>query len=109
MLKKLEQFDALLRDHPLDPNALVTAPERTATQERIESRSPLKVADVEARLEDSVAGIEFKEIPLLDFVRVISSLSTIPITIRPEVFDRGRSGPIPKWPSGKPKRPLAKR
>ena len=39
--------------------------------------------DVAARLEDVIPGIEFESIPLIEFLRFVSQLTTIPISVSP--------------------------
>lgn len=45
------------------------------------TRPPLNPVDVPARLADPIAGIEFTDTPLLDALRFVSQLSTVPITL----------------------------
>ncbi|MBW3598174.1 MAG: hypothetical protein KY475_13000 [Planctomycetes bacterium] len=59
-----------------EPSAEVTPLPRPAPRE----------VDVEARLADPIAGLEFDKVPLTDFLKVISDLSTIPISIQPEAL-----------------------
>jgi len=42
--------------------------------------------NVPLRLEDKIPEIEFPEVPLIDFVRFVTSFSTIPITLDPQAL-----------------------
>jgi len=42
--------------------------------------------DVPERLKDKIPDIEFPEVPLVDFVRFVTSFSTIPITLDPQAL-----------------------
>ncbi len=70
-----------------------TLPERfrtTATSAEFNSpQPPLPKVDVFARLEDSVAGMKF-DAGLDDFLLLVSQISTIPITIRPDALRDSR-------------------
>ena len=44
---------------------------------------PARDIDVSARLEDTIQGIHFEEATLIDFLRFVSQLSTVPIALDP--------------------------
>jgi predicted RNA-binding Zn-ribbon protein involved in translation (DUF1610 family) len=100
----LEQFGGFLGDSefvsPLPSGVLPTEPENSApapgaapdgSGDASAEVTPLprpapREVDVAARLADPIAGLEFTAAPLVDFLEVISDLSTIPITIQPEAL-----------------------
>lgn len=56
---------------------------------------PRKV-DVAARLADPLAGLELEGVPLADVLRVISDLTTIPITLEPDLLPYVKVSPDTK-------------
>jgi hypothetical protein len=57
------------------------------------TKVPIRPIDVAAQLSQPIAGLEVPELPLREFIQLISRLTTIPITIRPEVFLYSRVSP----------------
>ncbi len=57
------------------------------------SRPVPPAVDVASRLQDPVAAIEFREVALVDALRDLSDLSTIPITIDPDALARRMLSP----------------
>ena len=49
--------------------------------------------DVQARLKDVVPAIEFKDVPLIDVLRTLTQLSTIPFTVDPDALHRRMLSP----------------
>jgi hypothetical protein len=76
---------------PAEPPSLPTAkPELDPdaaqdTAQRVPRPEPREV-DVEQRLKDTIPSIEFREVPLRDFVRFVTGFSTIPISLDPDAL-----------------------
>jgi hypothetical protein len=52
------------------------------------SRSPPPLVDVEARLAETVSGVQLQDTPLVDALRLVTQVSTIPIYLDPEALGR---------------------
>lgn len=95
-LDSLKQFSAFMRDRPEPAVAPATSGELPHVSSTGEIRPVVNPVDVDARLSDPLAGIEFKEIALLDFLRFMTNLSTIPVTLPPEtLLFTGLSAQVP--------------
>jgi hypothetical protein len=71
------------------PEEMSAEPEEPATRPRPER----KKVDLPARLADRIAEIEFQGQPLEEAIRMLSNLSTIPITLDPEALIWSRITP----------------
>ncbi|MDX1948200.1 MAG: hypothetical protein SFU86_22610 [Pirellulaceae bacterium] len=83
-----DQFDAVATETPRPmppPMGVPMAPAEPAAPERPALPRPQpRLVDVAARLADPISGIESEGTPLVDFLQVISELSTAPITLEPD-------------------------
>ncbi len=52
------------------------------------TRSPPPRVDVEARLDEPISALQLKKVPLLDSLRLVTQLSTIPIRLDPDALGR---------------------
>jgi DNA-directed RNA polymerase subunit RPC12/RpoP len=90
----LSKFTPFINDTPYTPpDTSIEAPmetaslptEVTADESRLLRPAP-RQADVNQRLDDAVAALDFPNVPLVDFVQFLSDMSTIPITLEPEAL-----------------------
>ena len=101
----LEGFADLLEDAPRQPDSVAeTAPDDEDTSDGVDANvgaadeaagdtapdvagvehtQPYTI-DVAARLEDQLHRVDFRALPLVDFLRTVTELSTIPIELDPE-------------------------
>ncbi len=84
------QFEALLDDKPMPPvepeEGADAPPADLPVEDAGPRRPPPRVVDVAARLDDNLIEIEIDGTPLVTFLQFMSQLSTIPITLDPEVL-----------------------
>lgn len=88
----VEGPDAVASDPPpAEPPAEAVTPAKVGEEEVLGPQpilprpAPRKV-DVAARLADPLAGLELEGVPLADVLRVMSDLTTIPITLEPDLL-----------------------
>jgi hypothetical protein len=88
----------------IDLSAVVKTPAKTepatvdapAANLRTLQRVQPRIVNVNARLSDAVSGFESRNLPLVDFLALVSRLSTIPITIDPDALAAlGQSPNVP--------------
>ena len=83
-----------LRDPPLPPAAVTAEGSGDATAVWVQpSRPAPQPVDVAACLQDKVAAIEFKDAALVDVLRTLTELSTIPISVDPAGLGRRMLSP----------------
>ncbi|MEX1040179.1 MAG: hypothetical protein WDZ51_06100 [Pirellulaceae bacterium] len=91
-------YDVFGESFPVFDNEMLEA---TASLPDLEPEAPLDAAgdqdqttkmlppiDVESRLADPVAAINFERIPLINFVRFVSRMTNMPISVSPEALDQ---------------------
>lgn len=106
MKDPLGQFGALLEgadDNPLPTTETPAEPAKTAAGDADSSddkperaplaRPPALDINVTARLADPLPAIDLDGVPLADFLQVMSNLSTVPITLRPDELWFVKSAP----------------
>ncbi|MFO0886364.1 MAG: hypothetical protein U0894_19655 [Pirellulales bacterium] len=94
--------EAVASDPPsVEPPAETVTPAKVGEEEAVGPQpilprpAPRKV-DVAARLADPLAGLELEGVPLADVLRVISDLTTIPITLEPDLLPYVKVSPDTK-------------
>ncbi len=83
-----KQFGPIFDPEPIDEppsEEPVDQPSTTAVSEQSPREVPPRV-NVATHLEDRIPAIQFQNTPLLDAVRLLSQMSTIPITVDSEVL-----------------------
>jgi len=98
----LREFGALLAKTevpaspvPAVPAELPPAPESGESEdEPVVRRTGPRVVELDDRLNDPVAQIEFDGVPLANFLRFVSDYSTIPITLDADILRWGRVSPM---------------
>lgn len=71
-----------------------TGPASLPTDDSVPSRSLPRKIDAAARLADPITAFESDGIPLMDFLQIVSDMSTIPITIDPDGLRRAGKSPM---------------
>lgn len=82
MLEATASLPDLDADEPLE-----------AAGDRDQTTKMLPPIDVESRLADPIAAINFEQIPLINFVRFVSRMTNMPISLNPEALDQADVSP----------------
>jgi hypothetical protein len=101
LAEAMREFKLLLEKteepvRPLPASAAELSPESAADEseaEPVARRSGPRVVELEERLSDPVAKIEFDGVPLINFLRFVSDYSTIPITLDADILRWMRVSP----------------
>ncbi|MCA9215504.1 MAG: hypothetical protein KDB27_20710 [Planctomycetales bacterium] len=97
---ELASFVDWLKQEPVAPVTDVKAsaiqdsdpiPENAVQPLVVTNRPTPPVVDVEARLKDPVEGIKFDDTPLIDALRAIQYVSTIPVSVEPDALYLART------------------
>lgn len=70
------------------PSEIASLPRELPVDDRRMPRPEPRIVDVATRLADPVSAVQFSGTPLIDFLRFVSDMSTIPITLDPDALRR---------------------